>query len=103
MDETTLAYDIRELLRPDTNLEIVKTLRYSLISETTSTTVQILGKFIKYFSRVYNRSGENEQLRALDTYAEMRYNFLITSLYAIEFFDKNFYVGDVTIKFDEDQ
>lgn len=33
----------------------------------------------------------------------MRYNFLITSLYAIEFFDKNFYVGDVTIKFDEDQ
>lgn len=39
MDETTLAYDIRELLRPDTNLEIVKTLRYSLISETTSTTV----------------------------------------------------------------
>lgn len=101
MDETTLAYDIRELLRPDTNLENVKPLRFSLISETTSTTVQILGKFIRYFSRIYNRSGESEQLRILDTYADMRYKFLITSLYAIEFFDQAFYLGDVKVTFDD--
>lgn len=85
IDETTLSYDVRRILRPDvdTNLSIYAS---KLVNNSIASTLSILKGFVYVFSKTIQR----RKLSYLDDYAEQRYNFLIAALYAIEIFDSKF-------------